>query len=86
MKPITKSAKQIIDARNIPAQVRDGFRMALEERPGAARILSCPRTSRSNELQRIPAGAGDARFPPVAPDAAVRRRGDLIANRAIRWS
>src|SRR6516165_846824 len=33
MKPITKSAKQIIDARNIPAQVRDAFRIALKERP-----------------------------------------------------
>lgn len=38
MKPITKSAKQIIDARNIPAQVRDAFRIALEERPGPVHL------------------------------------------------
>ena len=34
MRPLTKQAKQIIDARHIPAMVRDAFRIAKAERPG----------------------------------------------------
>ncbi len=34
MRPLTKQAKQIIDARHIPTMVRDAFRIAREERPG----------------------------------------------------
>ena len=35
MKPITKSSQQIVDGNNVPAMVRDAFRLAMEERPGA---------------------------------------------------
>ncbi len=35
MRPITKESVQIVDGNNIPAIVRDGFRQAVEERPGA---------------------------------------------------
>jgi acetolactate synthase-1/2/3 large subunit len=79
MKPITKSAKQIIDARNIPAQVRDAFRIALKERPGPVHL----------ELPEDIAGQriGDCRlepvtpdFHPVAPDEAVRAAANLLAK------
>lgn len=36
MKPITKYSEQIVDGNNVPAMVRDAFRIAMEERPGAA--------------------------------------------------
>lgn len=36
MKPITKYSQQIVDGNNVPAMVRDAFRIAMEERPGAA--------------------------------------------------
>ncbi len=36
MKPITKYSQQIVDGNNVPAMVRDSFRIAMEERPGAA--------------------------------------------------
>lgn len=38
MKPITKYSEQVVDGGNIPAMVRDAFRIAIEERPGAVYI------------------------------------------------
>lgn len=38
MKPITKYSEQVLDGNNVPAMVREGFRLAMEERPGAAYI------------------------------------------------
>ena len=38
MKPLTKSARQIVDAGNIPTLVRDAFRVAQEERPGPVHL------------------------------------------------
>lgn len=41
MKPITKYAKQIVNVDMIPSMVREAFRLASEERPGAA-LLELP--------------------------------------------
>jgi len=38
MKPITKYARQIVDAVNIPSAVREAFRLSMEERPGAVHL------------------------------------------------
>ena len=38
MKPITKFAKQIVNANTIPSLVREAFRLAQEERPGAVHL------------------------------------------------
>ncbi len=38
MKPLTKYTKQIVSADNIPARVREAFRRATEERPGATHL------------------------------------------------
>ena len=38
MKPITKYARQIVNGNNIPSIVREAFRIAVEERPGAVHI------------------------------------------------
>ncbi len=38
MKPITKYSRQIVDPSNIPSSVREAFRLAMEERPGAVHI------------------------------------------------
>jgi acetolactate synthase-1/2/3 large subunit len=35
MRPITKYSEQVVDGGNIPAMIRDAFRIAIEERPGA---------------------------------------------------
>lgn len=36
MKPITKFSEQVLDGNNIPAMVREAFRVTMQERPGAA--------------------------------------------------
>jgi len=41
MKPITKYAKQIVNVDMLPSMVREAFRLASEERPGAA-LLELP--------------------------------------------
>ena len=38
MKPITKYTRQIVNANHIPASIREAFRIAMEERPGAVHI------------------------------------------------
>lgn len=38
MKPITKSARQVVNCNNIPAAVREAFKIATSERPGAVHI------------------------------------------------
>lgn len=38
MRPITKYTKQIINANNIASQVREAFRLAIEEKPGAVHL------------------------------------------------
>jgi acetolactate synthase-1/2/3 large subunit len=38
MRPLTKSARQVVDANSIPALVRDSFRIAKEEMPGPVYI------------------------------------------------
>ena len=38
MRPITKYSEQVVDGGNIPSMVRDAFRIAIEERPGAVYI------------------------------------------------
>ncbi|MBT5659191.1 MAG: acetolactate synthase large subunit, partial [Rhodospirillaceae bacterium] len=38
MKPLTKSARQIVDASAVAALVHEGFRIATEERPGAVHL------------------------------------------------
>ncbi|SMD32360.1 acetolactate synthase-1/2/3 large subunit [Reichenbachiella faecimaris] len=38
MRPITKYTRQVVSANNIPSIIREAFRLASEERPGAAHI------------------------------------------------
>jgi len=38
MKPVTKYSEQVLDGNNVPAMVREAFRVTMNERPGAAYI------------------------------------------------
>ncbi|MFW5450594.1 MAG: acetolactate synthase large subunit [Methylophagaceae bacterium] len=38
MRPITKFTKQVVHGNNIPSTVREAFRLAIDERPGAVHI------------------------------------------------
>ena len=38
MRPITKYTRQIVNGNNIPSMIRESFRLAMEERPGAVHL------------------------------------------------
>lgn len=38
MKPVSKYSRQVVDGNNVPSMVREAFRIAMDERPGAAYI------------------------------------------------
>jgi acetolactate synthase I/II/III large subunit len=38
MRPVTKYTKQIVNANNIASQIREAFRLAIEEKPGAVHL------------------------------------------------
>jgi acetolactate synthase-1/2/3 large subunit len=79
MRPITKSARQVADARNIATLVRDAFRVAQSERPGpvhlelpediAAQLIECGDV--------IPVGSS---FRPIAADHAIEEAARKIAD------
>ncbi len=52
MRPLTKFTKQIVHAENIPALVREAFRFAIEERPGAVH-LELPEDIAAEEVENI---------------------------------
>lgn len=75
MRPLTKLTKQIVDGRNIPALIREAFRIAENERPGAVHIelpedvakddCTCPVFEKNTSLRPSP--------DPVAIKEAVKR-------------
>lgn len=68
MRPITKYARQIVSADSIPSKVREAFRLAEEERPGAA-LLELPEDIASEESDELPFKASMARRPVVEEKA-----------------
>ncbi|MHA2238903.1 MAG: acetolactate synthase large subunit, partial [Candidatus Hodarchaeales archaeon] len=53
MKPITKFTKQIVNGNTIPSVIRESFRLAEEERPGATHIELPEDIARENTTCRI---------------------------------
>tara|TARA_R110000824_G_scaffold52692_4_gene146120 strand:+ start:49145 stop:50785 length:1641 start_codon:yes stop_codon:yes gene_type:complete len=68
MRPITKYARQIVGADNIPSKVREAFRRAEEERPGAA-LLELPEDVAAEMTDEIPFKASMSRRPVVEEKA-----------------
>ncbi|MBI4261960.1 acetolactate synthase large subunit [Candidatus Uhrbacteria bacterium] len=68
--PVTKLNKQIIDGNDIPALVRDAFRVAEEERPGAVH-LELPEDVAHEEVEGAPLLVTNPRRP-IAEEKAVR--------------
>jgi acetolactate synthase-1/2/3 large subunit len=77
MAPITKMAKQIIDAHNIPTMVRDAFRIAQEERPGPVH-LELPEDIAAQELEAYELVRVAPYHHPIAPDAAIAEAASAI--------
>jgi len=78
MGPITKSAYQIASAEIIPARVREAFRLAEEERPGAVHI-ELPEDIAIELTSEEPIERSIARRP-VADEKAIRNALSLIEN------
>jgi acetolactate synthase I/II/III large subunit len=79
MRPITKSARQVADARNIATLVRDAFRVAQSERPGPVH-LELPEDIAAQETHLVELVPVSSSFLPVASDDAIREAVRKIAN------
>src|SRR6056297_468378 len=76
MQPVTHYAKQIVSADLIPARVREAFRQAEEERPGAAH-LELPEDIARDKTDAPVLKASEVRRP-VAEEKAIARAVDAI--------
>jgi len=69
MHPLTKYTHQIVSGSNIPSRVREAFRLAEEEKPGAAH-LELPEDIAREETDEVPIPASLARRP-IAEEKAI---------------
>jgi acetolactate synthase-1/2/3 large subunit len=70
MKPITKYTHQLASADNIPSRIREAFRLAQEEKPGAVHI-EFPEDIAEERTESIPLPKSNARRP-VADEKSIR--------------
>lgn len=78
MQPLTKYTRQIVSADNIPARVRESFRRAEEERPGAVHLELPEDIAREDTDASLIAPSYHRR--PVADDKAVDHAAAAIRN------
>jgi acetolactate synthase-1/2/3 large subunit len=78
MRPLTKGTWQIVSADNIPARIRESFRRAEEERPGAAH-LELPEDIAAELSSAKPFKASLVRRP-IAEDKAIAAAAATIAK------
>jgi len=79
MRPLTKSARQVLDGRNIPTLVRDAFRVAQSERPGPVH-LELPEDIASQLTEFSGTVPVSSSFSPLAAEAAVQDAARKIAR------
>jgi len=78
MQPLTKYTKQIVSADNIPARIREAYRRAEEERPGAVHI-ELPEDIAHEQTDAIVIPASYHRRP-IADDKAIQKAAEAIRN------
>ncbi|MDA1043919.1 MAG: thiamine pyrophosphate-binding protein, partial [Verrucomicrobia bacterium] len=78
MKPLTKYTHQIVSAANIPSRIREAFRLAEEERPGAVH-LELPEDIAREETDEPPLHASAWRRP-AAEIKSIRTAAQRIAS------
>ncbi|QKK03515.1 MAG: acetolactate synthase large subunit [Pseudomonadota bacterium] len=71
MRPVTRYTRQIVSAATIPSRVREAFRQAAEERPGATH-LELPEDVAEEQTDELPVQASLTRRP-VAEEKAIER-------------
>jgi len=78
MRPLTKFTHQLVSSENIPNKVREAFRLAEEERPGAAH-LEFPEDICTEEVGLLPFKASLSRRP-IAEDKSIDAAINMIEN------
>lgn len=78
MQPVTKFAKQIVDSRVIASEIREAFRLAVEERPGAVH-LELPEDVAREDCQEKVFDVVDSLLP-MADDRAIDAAVDRIQS------
>jgi len=76
MRPLTKCTRQIVSGENIPSRLREAFRQAEEERPGATH-LELPEDVAAEEAADAIFSASYVRRP-IAEEKSIRRAVELI--------
>ncbi|MEM7314080.1 MAG: acetolactate synthase large subunit, partial [Planctomycetota bacterium] len=76
MRPLTKFTKQIVASGNIPGTIREAFRLAEEERPGAVHI-ELPEDIADEQTDALPFESSLVRRP-SADEKAIRAAADRI--------
>ena len=76
MEPLTKLARQVVSADRIPSRVREAFRVAREERPGACH-LELPEDI-ADEITAVPLIAASDSRRPLADDKALATAAEAI--------
>jgi acetolactate synthase-1/2/3 large subunit len=77
MKPLTKFSRQIVSTQSIPSIVREGFRVAAEERPGPVHLELPEDVAGENAIDVAMVPVHEAELP-VAPFAALDRAAEMI--------
>ncbi|MCY1041886.1 acetolactate synthase large subunit [Corallococcus sp. bb12-1] len=78
MRPLTKSTRTLVSAEHVPSAVREAFRRAEEERPGATH-LELPEDIARESTDAVPLSPGVARRP-VADEAAIAQAVETLAS------
>jgi acetolactate synthase-1/2/3 large subunit len=78
LQPITKYTHQIVNGNNIPSRIREAFRIAREERPGAVH-LELPEDIAAEETSTEPFDVVDY-WRPYANDDAIKEAARMIEN------
>ncbi len=76
MRPLTKYTQQIVSGNNIPSRVREAFRLAQQERPGAVH-LELPEDIAAEQTDQDIVLASQSRRP-IAEEKAVRHAVEMI--------
>lgn len=78
MRPLTKYTQQLVSGSSIPCRVREAFRLAMEEKPGAVH-LELPEDIAAEEVDELPIAASYVRRP-TAEEKSIRAAIKMIEN------
>ncbi len=78
MRPLTKYTQQIVSGDNIPSRIREAFRLAEEERPGAVH-LELPEDVAAEEAEATIIAKSKVRRP-IAEEKSIDQAVDMIRN------